>query len=108
MTSISFGLACIGFVLLSLSMKRHYQQVWPQNAGFPRWSLPNRVAGYLLVGLSLIPCVKLDGFGIGLVLWMSILAAAAFLQAMLLTYFPQRSLLFSGVGLLLIVVGWLS
>jgi hypothetical protein len=108
MICVSFGLACIGFVLLSLAMNRHYQQVWPANANFLRWRLPNRIAGYCLVSLSLLPCLKLHGSGIAIVLWLSVLAAAAFLQAMLLTYWPKRSPLFGGAGLALIVVGMLS
>jgi uncharacterized membrane protein YfbV (UPF0208 family) len=108
MTCISFGLACIGFVLLSLSLKRHYQQVWPDAAGFQRWRLPNRIAGYCLVAMSLLPCVSIHGLWIGMILWISIAAAAALLQAMLLTYWPRRSLLFSGFGMALVVAGLLS
>lgn len=107
MTSISLGLACIGLVLLSVSLKRHYLQVWPGNDRYRHWRLPNRIVGYALVALSLWPCVRLSGFGIGVVLWLAILALAAFLQAMLLTYWPKCSLLFSGAGMALVVVGLL-
>jgi hypothetical protein len=108
MTSISFGLACIGIALLSLSMNRHYQQVWPGNTRFARWRLPNRIAGYILVALSALPCVISNGAGVGAVLWLSILAAAAFLQAMLLTYWPGRSLLYLGSGMTLVIAGLLA
>jgi hypothetical protein len=108
MISISFGLACIGFVLLSVSLNRHYQQVWPANTNFPRWRLLNRIGGYCLVALSLLPCLQLHGFGVAVVLWLSVLAAAAFLQAMLLTYWPTRSLLFGCAGMALVVGGLLS
>ncbi len=108
MTSISFGLACLGFVLLSLSLKRHYLKVWPDSDNFPRWMLINRIAGYGCVALSALPCFKQYGFWIGLVLWISLWAAAAFVQAMLLTYWPKRSLLFGGASVVLVVVGLLA
>jgi hypothetical protein len=108
MTSISFGLACLGFILLSLSLKRHYLKVWPQSENFQRWYLTNRLTGYGLVALSALPCFKLYGFWIGLVLWISLWAAAAFMQAILLTYWPKRSLLLGGASIALVVLGLLS
>ncbi len=108
MTSISFGLACLGFVLLSVSLKRHYLKAWPHSADFQRWALINRSAGYACVALSALPCFKQYGLWIGLVLWVSLWAAAAFLQAMLLTYWPRSSLLFGGASVALVLVGLLS
>lgn len=107
MLSIGFGLACLGIVLISLSLKRHYLQVWPQNENFRRWRLLYRIAGYLCIGLSLLPCILADDVWIGLVMWTSMLAAAAFLQAMLLTYWPRRSLWFAAMAVVLITVGLL-
>lgn len=108
MTNIAFGLACIGMVLLSLSLKRHYCQVWPDSPNFATWQLRNRGAGYGCIGLSLLPCVLLKGLWIGLVLWISMLALAAFLQTLLLTYWPARSLLFGAAGMALVFVGLLA
>lgn len=107
MSSIGFGLACLGFIVLSLSMKRHYRQLWPEGAHFDTWSPRNRAAGYALIALALVPCVWLEGLWIGLVLWISMLAGAAFLQTMLLTYAPSRSLHFGGASMALIVAGLL-
>ncbi len=107
MSSIAFGIACIGFILLSLSMKRHYRQVWPDSAAFDSWYLRNRMAGYACVAVSLVPCLMQYGLWIGLVLWISTLALAAFLQSLLLTYWPERSPLFGGAGLALVVAGLL-
>ena len=107
MTSIGFGLGCIGFILLSVSMRRHYHQVWPASRNFGRWYLRSRIAGYACIALALIPCVLQSGLWLGLVLWISILAAAAFLQAILLTWSPQRSLLFGGASVVLVVTGLL-
>jgi hypothetical protein len=108
MSSIGFGLACLGLMLLSLSMKRHYRQVWPDSANFDTWRLRNRVAGYALSALSLLPCIAQEGLWIGLVLWISILAGAAFLQALLLTYRPALSWLFGGASMALVFAGLLS
>jgi hypothetical protein len=108
MTSTGFGLACLGFILLSLSLRRHYRQVWPDSAMFERWTLRNRVAGYALVGVALIPCVMQEGPWIGLVLWVSMLALAAFLQALLLTWWPARSVLFGGASIALVFLGLLA
>lgn len=105
MSSIGFGLACLGFIVLSLSMQRHYRQVWPDSPHFERWKLPNRVAGYALVFLALLPCVLQEGPWPGLVLWISMLAGAAFLQTFLLTYRPGESWLFGGASVVLIVAG---
>lgn len=98
----------MGFVFLSLSLKRHYLQVCSANNDFLRWRLLNRIAGYALVTLSLLPCMVSNSPGVGLVLWLSILAAAAFLQAMLLTYWPKRCLMFSAASMVLIIVGILA
>lgn len=108
MISLGFGLACIGFILLSLSLKRHFRQVWPHSQTFKQWLLLNRVAGYSCTLVAIVPCILARGLWIGMVLWLSILAAAAFLQAMLLSYYPQRSVLFAGVSLVLVAVGLLS
>lgn len=108
MIAISFGLCCIGFILLSLSMKRHYLQAWPHSNSFATWSLRNRVAGYAFIAVSGYFCFQLLGLWIGLVLWISEWALAAFLQGMLLTYSPQRSLLFGGASIVLIALGFLS
>jgi hypothetical protein len=104
MSAVSFGLACIGCILLSLSLKRHYRQLWPDVTHYQRWY---RVAGYACILLSAIPCFVLSGWWIGLVLWVSVLAAAALAQAMLLTYRPQHSAVFGGLGAVLIVAGLL-
>lgn len=61
-------------------------------------------------GLSCIGFM-LRGIWIGLVLWTSMLAAAAFLQAMLLTYCPKRSVLLLGsasMGMGMVMLGLLS
>jgi hypothetical protein len=108
MMSIGFGLACLGVVLLSLSMRRHFRQAWPDSGNFARWTLVNRVAGYGAIAVALAPCVLENGLWIGLVLWISMLAGAAFLQTMLLTWWPRRSLLFGGASAALVLLGLIA
>jgi hypothetical protein len=108
MIIISVGLAFVGCILLSVSLKRHYRQVWPQSQSFERWRLPNRVIGFGAVFLSLAPCVFFRGLWIGLVLWLSVLALVAFMQAMLLAWRPQYSVVYVSAGMLMILGGMLT
>jgi uncharacterized protein DUF3325 len=88
MVSVAFGLTCFGCLLLSLSLRRHYRQVFVDDAAYEqrRWLL--RIAGYACVGLALWPAVLDSGLWIGLTLWISLFALAAFGLIMLLTYRP--------------------
>ena len=101
----ALGLACLGCVLLSLSLKRHYKQVFADLADFERRSLPLRTVGYVCVLLSLFPCVSAVGLWVGLVLWLSIVALAAMLQAQLLAWRPKDTPRFGGLSLMLVLLG---
>lgn len=113
MASIALGLSCLGCLLLSLSQRRHYGRVFAGQAmadesAFARWRWPLRLTGYGLVLLALWPCIRLSGAGIGLCLWLSAIALAAFLQIMLLTYRPRRAAVLGCLGAALIALGLLS
>jgi hypothetical protein len=75
-------------MLLSLSLRRHYRQMFGDDAGYEERMWPMRIAGYACVLLAIWPCVHRSGLWIGVILWISLLALAAFLQIMLLTYRP--------------------
>lgn len=107
MASIAFGLTCLGCLMLSLSLRRHYRQVFDHESGYERRRWPLRTAGYVCVLLALWPCVAVSGLWIGLILWISMVALAAFLQIMLLTYRPRSSAVFGGFGAVLIAAGLL-
>ena len=107
MISISFGLTCLGCLLLSLSLRRHYRQVFTDESAFARRLWPMRLAGYGCVLLALCPCVRDFGVPIGLCLWLSIVALAAFVQIMLLTYRPRVTRLFGAFGVALVALGLL-
>ena len=103
--STALGLACLGCVLLSVSLKRHYKQVFADPSDFERRRLPLRIAGYICALSSSFPCVAVAGLGVGLVLWISIIALAAMLQAQLLAWRPKEAPRFAGLSLMLIVLG---
>lgn len=105
MTSIGFGLACIGCVLLSLSLRRHFKQVFADHSQFEKLQMPMRIGGYVCLGVAWIAAIAAAGGPIGFVLWLSMLALAAFTQALLLTYRPQGSTWFGGLGVVLMLIG---
>src|SRR5262245_43912308 len=98
---------CVGCLLLSVSLRRHYRQVFTDESSFEALRWPLRAAGYALVMLALWPCMLASGPAIGIALWISLLALAAFTQIMLLTYRPRGSAVFGGFGIALITLGWL-
>lgn len=106
MASIALGLACLGCLLLSISLRRHYRQVFSDETAFARrkWSL--RGSGYITLSLALWPCVRQFGAPIGICLWLSMVALAAFLQIMLLTYRPRGDAAFAVFAVALIAGGW--
>lgn len=107
MASIGLGLACLGCLLLSLSLRRHYRQAFPDSAGFERRRWPLRTAGYAAIALSLWPCILEAGLWVGIILWASIAALAAVLLILLLTYRPRSTAAFGCAAAGLIAAGLL-
>ena len=107
MASIAFGLVCISCLLLGLSLRRHYRQVFVDSVSYERYRWPLRAAGYGCGALALWPCIRVSGLWIGLILWLSLVALAAFLQIMLLTYRPAGSAAFAALAAILIAAGLL-
>lgn len=107
MASIAFGLCCLGCLLLSLSLRRHYRQIFADDSLYEqrRWTM--RSAGFGILVIALWSGVRDSGLWIGVILWLSLIALAAFLQIMLLTYRPRSSALLGGFGLVLIIAGLL-
>jgi hypothetical protein len=103
--SIAFGLTCLGCLLLSLSLRRHYRQVFSDESAYQRRMWRMRLAGYACLLLALWPCVRDFGAPIGICLWLSIVALAAFAQIMLLTYRPRTTTAFGAFGVALILAG---
>ncbi|MBL4765949.1 MAG: DUF3325 domain-containing protein [Colwellia sp.] len=100
MIVLSYLLIFIGCVALSLSMKRHFKQCYPQRR------MPSlkklfifRIIGFTCLLLSTSIFIVEQGWGIGLVLWFGLLTLVAFLQSLLLTYKPQWIMSIGFIGL---------
>jgi hypothetical protein len=94
-------------LFLSLSLRRHYRQVFADDSAYVRRKWPLRVSGYICTLLALWPCVLEFRWAIGICVWLSILALAAFLQIMLLTYRPASTAVLGCLGVALIALGLL-
>jgi len=87
MAVLAFVLMFAGFVAVAASMARHRQQLGSEklsSAQLLRW----RVAGYLLLAVSLVPCLLSWAPSIALALWCGLLTPAAMALGLLLTYAP--------------------
>jgi hypothetical protein len=107
MANIALGLICLGCLFLSLSLRRHYRQVFAEESAYEKRKWPLRVSGFGCTLLALWPAVREFGWAIGICVWLSILALAAFLQIMLLTYRPKGTALFGCFGAVLVALGLL-
>ena len=89
MNVFAFALCVVGFICLSLSMKRHFRQLWPQSAPARSvvWLL--RCVGYGALTAALLPAINKLGVSIGIVLWCGLLTAAALTVSLLLAYRPR-------------------
>lgn len=80
---VALLLIVAGMAALALGMARHFQDVFrhPPSSGVLHWW---RGAGWLLLGLALLPCVAGWGVVIGIVLWSGLLAAGVIAVALYL------------------------
>ena len=88
-----------GFAALCLSTDRHHGELL-HSRPTPRRRLGLRVAGWLLLNVSIWPAVAISGWGQGLVEWCAVLMLSALLLVLLLPYRPRLALILAGVGLL--------
>lgn len=77
-----------GFGALSLAMHRHAGQAAPGNKLAP-YMRPFRAAGWILLALSLALRLASPNWGIGLVEWLGLAAAAAAGVVLMLLYRPR-------------------
>ncbi len=85
MAVLGFALAIAGFACLSMSLAKHHRDVFGK-APSATAEQGLRVAGWLLLGLSLAASIAAENVVIGIVLWTGLLSGAALIIAMLLTY----------------------
>lgn len=88
-----------GFTALCLSTDRHHGELLHSKPSPPR-RLTLRVAGWLLLALSMWPAVAASNWAQGVVEWCAILMLSALLLVLLLPYRPRLALILAGVGLL--------
>jgi len=74
-----------GFAVLSVSMPKHYRELFGR-APAKHLSLALRIVGWTLLVLALVPATADSGFSIGVVLWFGLATLAAQIVAMMLTY----------------------
>lgn len=88
MLIVSILLAFAGFAMLAIAMPRHLEQVLGR--GFElRFRNGVRVAGWVLLALSVLPCFVGAGLSIAWTRWFGALTFAALPVALLLTYRPR-------------------
>lgn len=92
-------LCYVGFTALCLSMERHYSDLLAGKSSLRRRRLL-KVAGWLLLAVSIWAAVSAEGWTMGLVKWSAVLMASAVLLVFLMPYRPRWVLALAGAGLL--------
>ena len=88
-----------GFTALCLSMDRHHADLLGRKPS-QRLCLGLKLAGGLLLVLSLWLAVSVPGWALGLVEWFAVLMLSALLLVLLLPYRPRLALALAGLSLL--------
>ena len=88
-----------GFTALCLSTDRHHGELL-HSKPTPIRRLGLRLAGWLLLIVSIRPAVFAAGWSQGLVQWCAVLMLSALLLVLLLPYRPRLALILAGLGLL--------
>ena len=104
MAVLALSLAYTGLAGLCLAMPRHHRQVWTRDPR-PAARTGLRVAGWLCLALSPLPCVVVWGAAAGTVAWFGVLSAAGFVLAFSLPHAPRATAV---LGLFTPVVAALS
>jgi SNF family Na+-dependent transporter len=88
-----------GFTALCLSMPRHHDELLGEKLSVSRRQAL-KIAGWLLLCLSLWAAVSANGLSFGLVDWFAVLMLSALALVLLLPYRPRLALALAGVSLL--------
>ena len=88
-----------GFTALCLSTDRHHGELLHSKPS-PRRRLGLRIAGWLVLTVSIWPAVAVAGWSLGLVQWCAVLMFSALLLVLLLPYRPRLALILAGLGVL--------
>lgn len=93
-------IAFAGFVALCLAMEKHFSDLLGRKPS-PSHLLLLRVAGWLLLMLSLVLSVYLRGWALGLVEWTAVMMAGVTLWVFGLPYQPRLLLGLAAVSVVL-------
>jgi drug/metabolite transporter (DMT)-like permease len=98
MTFIPLFTTFLAFILISLSMKRHFRQLYPIR------KIPSlqhlflfRLFGYLVLFLSIFLFISIQGLGLGLVIFFGVLTLTVLIQVLLFSYRPKWIIVISSV-----------
>ena len=87
------------FTALCLAMPRHHEELLGHKSSTRRRQ-GLKLAGWLLLGLSLWAAVAMKGWSFGLVDWCAVLMLSALTLVLLLPYRPRLALTMAGLSLL--------
>lgn len=103
---IALALALAAFAALSLAMDRHQEQVLGR-ALRPAATHGWRAAGWVLLAVSLLPCLAQGNTSLAIAVWAGTLSLAAFGLGLLLSYAPRAVPGAATVALLAGSLAWL-
>lgn len=89
MLLLSLCLSYAGFCCLAMSLNRHRRQCPPP--ALLSSSLRLRTLGWLLLGLSLLPCLPPWPTGIAIAAWVGSLSLSATAVVLMFSYYPERA-----------------
>jgi hypothetical protein len=90
MTIAAFLFAYLGFAGLSLAMRRHFHQVFPERRALSkRHVFILRLSACLILALSLTFCIAAHGNSVGIVYWFGLMTLAVLTQSLVLSYTPR-------------------
>lgn len=84
----ALGAAIAAMTCFALAMDRHHERVYG-HAVADRAARMLRVTGWMLLALSIVPCVRGWGASIGAVVWVGCVCAAALAVTPWLTWCPR-------------------
>jgi hypothetical protein len=85
---IEFALSYNGLLALCLAMPKHYRQVFARRPGEVRLQL-FRLGGWLSLSVSLATSIAMNGWSIGPVEWIGMLASTGLALVFMLPYIPR-------------------
>ena len=88
-----------GFTALCLSMDRHHAELLRRKLSSRSRQL-FRVAGWLLLSVSLWSALEVTDWALGLVEWFAVLMLSALLLVLLMPYRPRLAVALAGISLL--------